>query len=159
MLIFFVCPNSIVLGVNFQYWSLFLPLFDLREQKFENRPKIWPQNYFFCQSRGYLKMCFEQSYCGCKNFRFKKKCFWGFFWFFKVARKSQFWPFLVKKCLFFENFQMKSQILAFFITKTPQKGVIRRLSEFPRVRKNFRFKKKIKATFFWIYLKISHFYL
>ena len=50
-----------------------------------------------------------------------------------------FWPLFDQKVHFFENFQMKSRILASFIMKTAQKGVIRRLSEFPRVRKNFRF--------------------
>ena len=108
------------MGVNFQYWSLFLPLFDLREQKSESKPKILSQNYFFCQRRGYLKMWFEQSYCGCKNFRLKKKCFWGFFWFFKVARKSQFWPFLAKNVTFFvKNISFLGHKCNFDKRKTP----------------------------------------
>ena len=49
---------------------------------------------------------------------------------------------------FFENFQMKSRILASFKMKTAQKGVIRRLSEFPKIRKFFRFLKIIQGDFF-----------
>ena len=54
---------------------------------------------------------------------------------------------------------MKSRILASIKSKTAQKGVIQRLSEFPKVRKNFRFLKMIQGDFFWIYLKFSYFYL
>jgi hypothetical protein len=68
------------------------------------------------------------------------------FWyiFFQLDKKIHegfFLPFFDQKCHFFENFQMKSQILASFKLKTAQKGVIRRLSEFPKVKKNFRFLK------------------